>query len=176
MDAVRLFALLRPMLEEVGARWMLAGGFALAAYGSSRVTHDLDLLVDDRVRDALLHKLMSAGFELYNDAAGFSNLDHVDRGLGRLDILWVEGDTCRRLFEAAGEQTGPDALPVLVPAVEHLVEMKLEAIRSRPTRALRDGLDLQFLVSLPQADQNRMRVAFERKGLRDLWDRIRPAS
>ena len=37
---VRLLDVLRPHLEACGARWMLAGGFALAAWGSTRALRD----------------------------------------------------------------------------------------------------------------------------------------
>ncbi len=33
-------------LEEIGAPYMIIGGFAAAAYGSARVTYDIDIVVD----------------------------------------------------------------------------------------------------------------------------------
>jgi hypothetical protein len=60
-----------------------------------------------------------------------------------------------------------------VPAPEHLVEMKVKAIRSRPTRVFRDGEDLRLLLSLDGIDQNAAREAFARAGLGELWERLR---
>ena len=89
MDAVRLLNVLRPHFEATGARWMLAGGFAVAAWGSARTTLDLDLVVDDEPREALVPRIVAEGFEAHNDADGFTNLQHPDPALGRLDLLWV---------------------------------------------------------------------------------------
>lgn len=173
MDAIRLFGVLRPILDDAGARWMLAGGHAMAAWGSDRTTFDVDLLVDEGARGPLLEHVTAAGFELYNDAPGFSNLEHPDRSLGRLDFLWVEGETTRRLFESSVERIGPDGLLVRVPKLEHLVALKVRAIQGRPTRVLRDGPDLVFLLSRPGLDENEARGFFEKAGLLELWDRFR---
>ena len=63
-------------------------------------------------------------------------------------MIWVAGETSRRLFAAARERNLPGEVPVRVPAPEHLVEMKVKAIRSRPARVLRDGEDLRVLLGL----------------------------
>lgn len=170
MDAARLLRVIRPLLAASGTRWALAGGFAIAAWGSARTTHDLDLLAEEHVHRDLLDRLASAGFRVVFDTEGFSNLEHPV--YGHLDFLWVEGETCRRLFAAAVERPGPDGLTLLVPAPEHLVAMKVKAISSRPIRVLRDGEDLRVLLSLPDIDQNEARAIFDRAGLRELYDRL----
>lgn len=152
---------------------MLAGGFAMVAWGSTRTTVDLDLAVDESARAGVLSRLSAAGFETVSDCEGFSNLLHPDPDLGRLDILWVEGSTSQRLFQAAVTRSGPDGEPTLVPAPEHLVAMKLKAIRNQPTRVFRDGEDLRLLLSLPGIDENGIREAFERTGLLDLFHRLK---
>jgi hypothetical protein len=176
MDAARVLTLLRPHLDATGTRWMLAGGLALVAWGSTRTTADTDLLVDDESRQALLERLRRAGFEVLQDADGFTNLLHTDREIGRLDLIWVEGETSRRVFAAAVERIGPDAAALLVTAPEHLVAMKVKAIREQPTRVFRDAEDLRILLSLPDLDQNAVRATFERAGLGELHARIKAAS
>lgn len=175
MDAARLLAVLRPHFEATAARWMLAGGFAVAAWGSARTTLDLDLVVDDEPRDALVPRIVAEGFEAYNDSEAFTNLQHPDPALGRLDLLWVSGRTSRQLFEAAVSRSGPDGKPILVPTPEHLIAMKLRAIQSRATRVIRDGPDLQHLLGLPGLDHNQIRGYFERAGLSELYDRLKPS-
>jgi hypothetical protein len=173
MDAARLLAVLRPHFEATGARWMLAGGFAVAAWGSARTTLDLDLVVDEGSRDALVPRIVAEGFEVCNDVEGFTNLQHPDPALGRLDLLWVKGETSRQLFEAAVSRSGPDAKLILVPKPEHLIAMKLRAIQSRAARVIRDGPDLQHLLGLPGIDHNEVRGYFEKAGLVELYDRLK---
>lgn len=152
---------------------MLAGGFALAAWGSTRATADLDLVVDDARRNDLLARITGEGFETLFDSEGFTNLLHPDPELGRLDLIWVEGETSRRLFAAAVERPGPGGRPVPAPKVEHLVALKVRAIQGRPTRALRDGPDIAFLLSHPGIDENEVRGYFARAGLLELYESLR---
>ena len=53
------------------------------------------------------------------------------------------------------------------------VEMKVKAIRNRPTRVFRDAEDLRLLLGRPETDQNAAREAFLRAGLAELWERLR---
>lgn len=173
MGAVRLLSLLQPHRSACGARWVLAGGFALAAWGSTRATADLDLVVDDAARWELLRRLAGEGFETVFTSEGFTNLPYPDPELGRLDLIWVEGETRRRLFESSTERPPPGGPLVPVPAPEHLVEMKVRAIRNRPTREFRDGEDLIVLLGLDVLDRNAARESFVRAGLLELWERLR---
>ncbi len=152
---------------------MLAGGFALAAWGSTRATADLDLVVDDSSKARLLSLLAEEGFETLFDSEGFTNLLHPDPALGRLDLIWVEGETSRKLFASSVERPGPGGRPTRVPKPEHLVAMKVRAIQGRATRALRDGPDIAFLLSLPGIDENEAREPFIRAGLVEFWERLR---
>lgn len=174
MDAARLLGVIRPILAGSGTRWALAGGFAIAAWGSTRATADLDLLVEETARKDVLAALESVGFETFNDAEGFSNLQHKEPSLGRLDLIWLAGETARKIFGAAVERLGSDGLPLLVPRPEHLVAMKVRAIQSRATRVLRDGPDIAHLLGLPGIDQNQARGYFERAGLGELYERLKP--
>ena len=176
MDAARLLTVLRPHFEATGSRWMLAGGFAVAAWGYARTTLDLDILLDDAVRRSLLPRIVAEGFEVFNDTDGFTNLEHPDPALGRLDFLWVDGQTRDRLFAAAVQRPGPDGLPVLVPSPEHLVAMKVKAIKNNPIRVFRDGEDLRVLLNRPEIDQTEARETFERNGLLDLYKRLKAPS
>ncbi len=148
----------------------------MTAWGSTRTTVDLDLVVDEGARAALIPRFKREGFEVLFDSEAFSNLLHPDSRLGRLDIIWVEGETSRKLFEAAVTKAGPDGKPLLIPTPEHLVAMKVRAIQSQPTRVIRDSPDLQLLLGLSGIDHNEVREYFERAALRELYDRLRPRS
>lgn len=173
MDAEKLLGLVAGHLDRIGAPWALAGGFALNALGFARLTKDVDLVIDDRAREPLLHALMEEGFAVLYTSEGYSNLLHPNPALGRLDLIWLEGETSRKVFAGCREVPGPGSRPIRVPRPEHLLAMKAAAIANNPDRGIRDLADVQFLLRLPGIDDNEVRGYFARKGLLDLWQRLR---
>jgi hypothetical protein len=174
MDAERILRLVRGHLDRLGGNWALAGGFALQALGFSRFTRDLDVVVEERVRSPLLSALTVDGFETLFTSAGFSNLLHPDPGLGRLDLIWLDGETSDRVFAGCRDVEGPGGVVLRVPRPEHLIAMKVSAIGDDPDRGLRDLADLQFLLALPGLDDNEVRGYFEKRELADLLERLKP--
>jgi len=75
------------LLTERGIRHGLAGAVALHAYGLTRATRDLDFVVEEQGREAILSHLASLGYELLQSSEGFSNHLHPDRRWGRLDDI-----------------------------------------------------------------------------------------
>src|SRR5205085_2785965 len=78
MDAARLVALLRPELERCHARWALAGGMAVSLFGSSRMTYDMDLVVDGQAHGEVRPAAARLGFEVLYDSSACTNLTHQD--------------------------------------------------------------------------------------------------
>ena len=173
MDAERLLSLVAGHLESIGAPWALAGGFALNALGFARLTKDVDLVVDESAREPLLRALTEDGFAVLYTSEGYTNLLHADPALGRLDLIWLEGETSHKVFSGCKEVTGPGSRPIRVPRPEHLLAMKAAAIGNNPDRGIRDLADVQFLLRLPGIDDNEVRGYFARKGLLDVWQRLR---
>ncbi len=174
MDAERLLGLVEAACRKVGTRWAVIGGMAMNAYGHARTTLDFDIAAEEGLRKALLSHLAAEGFDILNDVEGFSNLLHADPALGRLDVLWLDGTTADRVFSRLRRLPGPGGRDVPVPAPEHLVAMKVRSIQSRPTRVFRDGADLEQLLRISDLDDNEARGFFERAGLIELYDRLRP--
>lgn len=173
MDAERLLGLVAGHLDRISAPWALAGGFALNALGYARLTKDVDLVIDEAARDPLLRALVEDGFAVLYTSEGYSNLLHADPALGRLDVIWLEGETSRKIFAGCKEIPGPGSRPIRVPRPEHLVAMKVAAIANNPDRGLRDLADIEYLLSLPGLDDNEVHGYFARKGLLDVWERLR---
>ena len=173
MDAERLLRLVAGHLEKTGAPWALVGGFALNALGFARLTKDVDLVVDESAREALLRALVEDGFRLLYTSEGYSNLLHADPALGRLDLIWLEGETSRKVFTGCREVPGPGSRPVRVPRPEHLLAMKAAAIANDPDRGIRDQADVQFLLRLPGIDDNEVRGYFAQRGILETWERLR---
>ena len=154
--------------------WALAGAAALNAYGLSRATQDLDCIAEREIQEALVAYLESEGYRTLYRSDGYSNHLHTDAASGRLDFIYVAGDTSRRLFE--GCRTSLFAgHPVRVPRPEHLAAMKVQAIKNDPDRRLQDLADIRFLLALPGVDEAEVRDYFERAGLLGDFDEIRRA-
>ena len=121
--------------------------------GSRRTTQDLDFVVPLEAQDALVTFLEEQGYETHHRSAAFSNHLHPDAGRGRIDFVYVSGGTARLVFQEARAHTSPSGFVVRVPSPEHLVAMKVLAMKNDPERTLREMADLQFLLGLPGIDK-----------------------
>ena len=122
-----------PFFEREQIRFALGGGFALQALGRSRLTFDLDLIVDGSAQDRIVGHMEEIGFETLNRLRGYSN--HL-RGDQHVDFLYVHGDTADRIFRGAApmESTGGISVPVARP--EHLAMMKFLAVKNQHAEGL----------------------------------------
>ena len=135
LDFEKTFRMVDAFFGLHGQPWALAGAAALSSYGLARATQDLDFVAGHDFQDPLIAHLESAGYETLYRSDGYSNHLNADAALGRLDFVYVAGDTSRRLFDEcrAGVFAGH---PVRVPRPEHLVAMKVQAIKNDPDRRL----------------------------------------
>jgi hypothetical protein len=151
-------------------RSAVAGGVALAAYGNPRLTLDLDIITEALAQDSLVAALEAAGYETLYRSTGFSNHLHRDRQWGRLDFIYVDDRTAASLFADLRELPGPAGRLIRVPRPEHLIAMKVHAIKNDPERALQDLADIGFLLDVPSVDRLEVRAYFERAGLLSRWE------
>jgi hypothetical protein len=159
-------------LDQAGFPAAVIGAFGLHAYGLTRATQDLDLAVPAEAQAPLVTFLESLGYETLHRSPGYSNHLHPSSELGRVDLVYLHGETSGRLF--AGCRTRPlGGRRVRVPRPEHLIAMKVQAIANDPARTLRELADIQFLLGLDGVDEAEVRGYFERAGLLDRYDEIR---
>jgi Nucleotidyl transferase of unknown function (DUF2204) len=173
MDFARVLSAAAAFLTAAGQRFVVIGGVALAAYGRTRTTFDLDLLVLATVRDALIEHLESLGYRTLHRSSGYSNHAHSDPRMGRLDIVYVDEETAEKVFALAQQLPGPHGLSMPTAAPEHLVAMKVLAMKNDPARVELEMADLRFLLNLPQTDLEEARRGFERRGLLHYFEEIR---
>ncbi len=159
-------------LHSEGHPWALVGGHALAAYGKARSTLDLDLLVPGEAQHRLIEFMERLGYETLHRSSGFSNHLHSDSDLGRVDFIYVRGETQREIFEGAREVAGPDGVRVSVPRAEHLIAMKVQAMKNDPKRKFQDMADIAGLLESSGVDRPQVRSFFERAGMLALWDEL----
>jgi hypothetical protein len=172
MDVTRVVALVRPFFEERGEPFAVVGGLALLAYGAPRATFDVDLLARRGARDDFVAFLEARHFATLGVQPGFSNHQHEEPALGRLDVIYVSGTTAEAVFAGCAEKTIAPGVTVPVPRPEHVVAMKVQAFAKDRTR-YSDLADLQFLLALPDLDQGLARNYFESAGLPEYWEQLR---
>ena len=153
--------------ESKDVDFALIGGVALAAYGYPRLTLDLDFVVDAGAQDELIELMEAEGYETLHRSAGYSNHLSVDRELGRVDFVYVRGETRSLLFSQALRLPGPGGLEVPVAKPEHLIAMKITAMKNDPDRVFQDLADIHFLLSRPGIDIEAVRSRFEREGMEE---------
>jgi len=173
MDFERAFGLVASFLEQQGFPVAVVGALALHAHGITRATVDLDLVTAIEAQDALVAFLESQGYETLHRSPGYSNHLHTEPELGRLDLVYLDSGTARRLFAGCTPRLELGARTAQVPRAEHLIAMKVQAVKNDPTRELRDLADVQSLLQIPGLDETEVRGYFERAGMTDRYDALR---
>jgi hypothetical protein len=173
VDFSRVIGEVVGFLDRENARFALAGAFALHAYGLSRATSDVDFVAEATVRERLVTFLESLGYETLYSSSGYSNHLHPDSEMGRVDFIYVEGETANRLFDDPGTSFRLGGYALNVPRPEHLAAMKVHSMKNDPGRALQEMADIRFLLQLEGVDEGEIREYFEKAGLSEKFDEIK---
>jgi hypothetical protein len=83
--------------------------------------------------------------------------------------MYVQGRTSELLFGALRHLPGPGGVRVAVPRPEHLIAMKVQAMKDAPERTWQDLVDIGYLLRLPDVSLEEARGYFEKAGLGDKW-------
>ncbi len=148
------------------------GAFALKAYGYLRATQDIDFAVPAEAQDKIVSHLEAIGYETIYRSRGFSNHRHPLDGLGRIDFLYVTGETAKQLFGESSSRLELEGFLLPVVKVEHLIALKVFAMKNDPERVLREMADIHHLLDLPGIDMSEVRGYFERYGQQDRLEQL----
>jgi hypothetical protein len=176
LDFAKVLDLLTGFFERERSPFAVVGAFGLHAYGLTRATTDLDFVTDSACRAHLVQFLEANGYETLYLSAGYSNHLHADPGFGRVDFVYVSGQTSRRLFEGTRPARLVAGRELPVPRPEHLAAMKVQAMKNDPERRHQELADIRFLMSLPGVDRGEIRSYFESSGLAELFDELEQTS
>lgn len=172
MDFAGTLVRIAGFLEDNDLRYALVGGLALAAYGGTRTTLDLDLAVDGDGQDTVIGFMESLGFETLYRSSGYSNHVHPDEDWGRVDFVYVRGESRERIFAGSRLHELSRDLAVPVPRPEHLAAMKVLAMKNDPTRTFQELADIRLLLMAPGVDKEAVRAFFERHGLSERFNEL----
>ena len=164
MKFKKTFQLLIDFFERERIDYALIGAFALKAYGYTRATQDVDFIARQKDQKKIIINLESLGFETLYSSTGYSNHLHPLSGLGRIDFVYVKGDTAESIFKEAVRILLFDNLTVPVVRPEHIVALKVFAMKNDPDRALREMADIKELLSLPEINLQEVQKYFEKYG------------
>jgi hypothetical protein len=172
VDFVRVLDRLASFLEEHDFPFAVIGGLGLHAYGHSRATFDLDLVTVSEAQRPLVALLGELGYETVHLSSGYSNHSHSDPDWGGVDVAYVDEQTARQLFGAAEDRLKLGRRHYRVPTAEHLIAMKVQAMRNDPSRLLQDLSDVDYLLRLPDTDREAVRAYFEKADMLDWYERL----
>ena len=161
-------------LDDLGYRWALIGGLAVAARAEPRTTRDVDVAVavdDDEAAERVVASLLRRGYRV------FAQLEHTDADrLGGIrlvspaepqdglvvDLLFASSGIEREVIEGAETLEVMPGLAVPVARTGHLIALKVLAFQpDYPERRPHDVHDSRALIAV--ADDSELERA--RQGL-----------
>lgn len=147
---------------------LVCGGHAVNAYQVIRKTGDLDLVIRERDVPEWRTQLLALGYGVFHEDTAFLQLSPPTMTGWPIDLVLVDDPTFEAMKHAARSFTF-GGVTCLIPSVEHLIAMKLHALRfSGETRMRKDGVDVVDL-----AEANGIDVLGE--AFRSLCDRFADA-
>ena len=171
LDFARVYEQVARFMVVRNYRYAVIGGWGLSAYGFYRATLDLDFAAESRAQASTVDYLESLGYETLYRSSGYSNHLHPEHDLGRIDFVYVGGDTSQKLFTAIRHKEGP-AGPMPVPRPEHLIALKVLAMKNAPERVQQELADIRLLYSLDGINQDEVLGYFEKHGLKKRFHEI----
>ena len=146
--------------EEID--FAIIGAFALHAYGYVRATQDVDFVARGNEQQKIIRFLETLGYETLHRSKGFSNHLHPLAALGRIDFVYVAGETANLIFAGTRPLLLLENLTLPVVKPEHLIALKIYAMKNDPQRTFREMADIQQLLRLPGIDEDEVRGYFEK--------------
>jgi len=173
MDFARVLNLLGGYFSRSNQSFAVVGALGIAARGVGRTTFDVDIVARSEAQGRLIAFLESKGYRTDHRSSGYSNHVHEDCELGRIDVIYVSGETAIEIFEGVTMHDGPGGEVIPVPRVEHLAAMKLFAIKNNPQRVMQDLDDIGRILDLENVNRGEIRAYFQKYGLEDLLERLK---
>lgn len=140
------FGIVAQACKEAASSVILIGGQAVGIRGYQRVTLDVDFMITEADYEKLKPAICAAGYREEVRTNVVAKLRAESEGLLDIDFMFVEAETFRGIQKESRAETFQDT-QFLVPKVEHLIALKLHAIKQQPlVRELRDLNDIVELI------------------------------
>ena len=171
---MNIFALLNEIAAKDALPFLMIGGHAVNAYGYSRITGDLDILVNRDDRDRWLGALTTRGFTLKHDGGGFLQTNPPEGCLWPLDLMLANPRTFGDMMTASREVEQGE-FRLRVPSLDHLFVLKLHALKQGLAhRNFKDFMDVLSLAQVNGVDvrSDSFRALCEKYGSKNIYERL----
>jgi hypothetical protein len=150
-----VFHLIAGELERAEVPFMVIGGFAVGAYGYPRFTRDFDILMTDAGFLKARPFLESAGYRVETHQKLVAGLSYEEKNPNFIpvDVVFADRETFEGILKS-GKQVDVFGVRFTIPSLEHLIAMKLHAIKNNPKRGFQDLTDLVEMVKKNRIDVN----------------------
>ena len=171
MEIKKQFKLITEFFEKEKFDYALIGAFALYTYGYTRATRDIDFITKIEYQKNIVKYLESIGFETLNQTKGYSNHLHPI-GSMRFDFVYISGDTADIIFQSIKKKKlfEDHVLPVVSP--EHLIALKLFAIKNEPGRKLKELADIKEIYELTKIKKGIIYKYLKKYDLEEYYNEI----
>jgi hypothetical protein len=133
-------------VEQLGLKYLVIGGHAVNAYGEPRTTIDVDFLACKDDRQTWITLLQNEGFKMAHDGGNFIQFSPPYGTEWNLDLMFVNRETFSKLH-SDGRQVVMLGIATLVPSAQHLIGLKLHALKYGPDRRHdKDIIDVLTLI------------------------------
>ena len=165
------FKILTDFFNRDHLDYAVVGAHALYAYGYTRATRDVDFITRVEYQEKTIKYLESLGFETLHRSEGFSNHLHPIDSI-RIDLIYINGETADIIFGATQKKAVSEDSELSVVSPEHLVALKLFAVKNEPDRKYKEFADIKEILKLTNVDKNSIRGYFKKYGLEEYCDEI----
>ena len=148
-----IFHLLTDIFAKRNVTSVLIGGFAVNYYKVTRQTADIDFLITKDDFEKILSLLEENGFRKDYTQEVFARLIGKKSYLMDLDFMFVDKETLDKIIDE-GRQINIAGQKFIVPSLNHLIALKLHAIKYNPR--IREYKDLSDIIELIKV--NRLKV------------------
>jgi len=146
------FGMISKACKQTGSTLILIGGQAVGVRGYQRVTLDVDFMITEADYEKLKPAMCAAGYQEVTRTAVAAKLRAESENLVDVDFMFVDTDTFSGIQSESEAETFQEA-SFLVPKPEHLIALKLHAIKQQPiVRELKDLNDIVELVKANHLD------------------------
>jgi hypothetical protein len=159
--------------EPPPLRFVVIGGYAVNAHGYTRATFDVDFLIQKEDRAAWIERLLGRELRIFRESENFVQFAQPEGD--PLDLMLVRHETFEQFWRAS-EIRSVGSLQVRVPALDHLLALKLHALKQQSRhRTFKDADDVETLVRLNKVDltTSRYEELFLKYGSREIYETIK---